>query len=600
MRLWIEGKRHGEGQRFHYFFAGFAVHVARRGLALVDHFAHLAVEAAIAVGHSHVHVDPGLIALCLAHAIGTRPDCIVERLLIWAACRRIVIDANGDGIGSKRGERMENRWQREEHALRLTDAAWWLKPDDAQLPRAAVEWEEQPMRLLFDHGTLVLAEAPELKPGRVPGLVWDPRVALFRAPAWRYSEVSAALRHSQPPVRDEVSACTLPRPASWSELPLRPYQRAALLSWELSGRRGTVVLPTGSGKTQVALAALRETAARGLCLVPTRALLQQWTSALNAAYRGKVGCLGDGRRDLQAITVATFESAYRLMPRIGSQFELLVVDEAHHFGSGVRDEALKMSTAPQRLGLTATLPSEPASSQLADLIGPTVYQLSISDLAGKWLADFDLVTVQLGLNPAERAAYAADRRIFSAYQRRVRSSDPDASWQDFASLAAQSPEGRAALRAWQRNRLLLHFTQAKAEAVAVLLARHRDSRVIIFTADNAAAYRIAREHLVMPITCEISRAEREAALSAFRAGTLRCLVSARVLNEGIDLPQADVAVIVSGTQGAREHVQRVGRLLRPAPGKRALIYQLATRATPEIWRAIERRQALAPATAAAR
>ena len=104
----------------------------------------------------------------------------------------------------------------------------------------------------------------------------------------------------------------------------------------------------------------------------------------------------------------------------------------------------------------------------------------------------------------------------------------------------------------------------------------------------------------MPITCDISRAEREAALSAFRAGTLRALVSARVLNEGIDVPDADVAIIVSGTQGEREHVQRVGRLLRPVPGKRALIYQLATRATAELRRAIERRQAFAPASAASR
>jgi len=456
------------------------------------------------------------------------------------------------------------------------------------------------MRLLFDHGTLVLAEAPELEPGRVPGLLWDPRIALYRAPAWRYSQVRAALLACPSPLRDEVKPSALSEPASWHALELRPYQRAALLSWELSGRRGTIVLPTGSGKTQVAIAALRSSAVRALCLVPTRALLEQWSFALRAAYRGSVGCLGDGRRDLQAITVSTYESAYRLMPRIGAQFELLVVDEAHHFGSGTRDEALEMSIAPQRLGLTATPPSEPALSRLAELLGPTVYQLSIADLAGKWLSDFDLVTLQLGLNPTERADYDADYRVFSAYQRQFRRSDPEATWQEFASLAAQTPEGRTALNAWRRNRHLLHFTEAKAAAVGVLLERHRDSRVIIFTADNGAAYRIAREHLVMPITCDISRAEREAAIGAFRAGTLRALVSARVLNEGIDVPDADVAIIVSGTQGEREHVQRVGRLLRPMPGKRALIYQLVTRATAEVRRAFERRRAFAPASAASR
>jgi superfamily II DNA or RNA helicase len=455
------------------------------------------------------------------------------------------------------------------------------------------------MRLSFEHGTLVLAEAPELKPGRVPGLLWDPRIALFRAPAWRYPEVRAALLHGPSPLHDEVRPSALPRPALWNEPELRPYQRAALLSWELSGRRGTIVLPTGSGKTQVAIAALGSSAARALCLVPTRALLEQWTLALAAVYRGPVGCLGDGRRDLQPITVSTFESAYRLMPRIGAQFELLIVDEAHHFGLGVRDEALEMSIAPQRLGLTATPPSEPASSRLAELIGPIVYQLAIADLAGTWLSDFDLVTVQLGLSPAERIRYDADRRTFSELNRRFRRLDPHASWQDFVSAASQSPEGRAALRAWRRNRRLLHFTEAKAQAVGVLLERHRDSRTIIFTADNAAAYAIARNHLVMPITCEIPRAEREAALSAFRAGTLRSLVSARVLNEGIDVPDAEVAIIVGSTQGEREHIQRVGRLLRPVPGKRALIYELVTRATSEARRATERRRALAPTSLAA-
>ena len=267
------------------------------------------------------------------------------------------------------------------------------------------------MRLLFDHGTLVLAETPDFEADRVPGLLWDPRVALFRAPAWRYAEVLAALRH-RGPLRDEVRPSALAPPAAWNAVELRPYQRAALLSWELAGRRGTIVLPTGSGKTQVALAALARAGVRALCLVPTRVLLEQWAQALRAVYRGPIGRLGDGQRSLEAVTVSTFESAYRLMPRIGAHFELLVVDEAHHFGLGIRDEALEMSIAGQRLGLTATPPTEPALSRLGELLGPIVYQLGIADLAGTWLADFDLLVVHLGLNQEERAIYEANRRIF--------------------------------------------------------------------------------------------------------------------------------------------------------------------------------------------
>lgn len=456
------------------------------------------------------------------------------------------------------------------------------------------------MRLLFDQGTLVLVEPAEFDQRRVPGLVWDRRVGLFRAPAWRYPEVFTALRGVLPGLRDEVRAAGLPPPDGWAaiESGLRPYQRAALLSWELAGRRGTIVLPTGSGKTQVAMAAMASSAVRTLCLVPTRALLQQWASVLRGVYGGPIGCLGDGRREVAPLTLATFESAYRLMGRIGAQFDLLVVDEAHHFGSSVRDEALEMSIAPQRLGLTATPPGEPARTRLEELLGPIVYQLGIADLSGTWLADFDVLAVHLGLDADERLQYDIDRRLFRDVNRRFRRVDPCATWQDFVSAACLSPEGRAALAAWRRNRQLLQFTRAKAQAVAVLLKRHRDSRVLVFTADNQTAYAIAREHLIMPITCDVSRREREAALAEFRKGSLRALVSARVLNEGIDVPDADVAIVVAGTQGQREHVQRVGRLLRPLPGKRALIYELVTRGTSECFRALERRRALAPAVAA--
>ncbi len=448
------------------------------------------------------------------------------------------------------------------------------------------------MRLLFDHGTLVLVQPPELSLEFVPGLVWDARVALFRAPACRYAEVVHALRDRKLPFVDETRPETATEPRAWSPLPLRPYQQAALLSWELADHRGLLVMPTGSGKTRVALAALAASGRRSLCLVPTRALLQQWLAELRAHYPGPVGCLGDGQRDLQAITVATFESAYRLMPSIGNGFDVLVVDEAHHFGSGLRDEALEMCSAPRRLGLTATPPEQAALSRLSQLLGPIAYQIDVADLAGSYLADFDLVVLPLGLTGPERERYQTDYQAFAEHQRRFRRLYPQGTWQEMVGLAAQTREGRAALDGWRRTRRLLAFTEGKARAVRTLLARHRHSRVLVFTADNATAYAIARQHLIMPMTCDISRREREQALAAFRTGELKALVSARVLNEGIDVPDADVAIIVGSTLGQREHVQRVGRLLRPVPGKRALVYELVTVATSEVWRAAARRRGL--------
>ena len=155
-----------------------------------------------------------------------------------------------------------------------------------------------------------------------------------------------------------------------------------------------------------------------------------------------------------------------------------------------------------------------------------------------------------------------------------------------------APDGRRALAAWRQARRLLAFTRAKRRALHSLLGHHRHARVLIFTADNDTAYAIAREHLVMPLTCDIGRRERDAVLERFRRGAIRTLVSARVLNEGIDVPDADVAVIVGAALGEREHVQRVGRLLRPGEGKRAIVYELVSRDTIEVGQARRRRKGL--------
>jgi superfamily II DNA or RNA helicase len=171
--------------------------------------------------------------------------------------------------------------------------------------------------------------------------------------------------------------------------------------------------------------------------------------------------------------------------------------------------------------------------------------------------------------------------------------DPGASWAEFACAAAKTEQGRRALAAWQRARQMLAFPEAKRRMLAHLLARHADSRIIVFTADNATAYAVSREHLIMPLTCHVGRNERQRALTLFREGRLRTLVSAQVLNEGLDVPDAEVGIIVAGSRGMREHVQRVGRVLRPRPGKRATVYELVVRATGEVRQARRRRGALA-------
>ena len=455
------------------------------------------------------------------------------------------------------------------------------------------------MRLLFDRGTILLRDPPPgLDLGELAGVLWDPRVQAHRAPAHRYQVLKTDLGRRGVPFSDEVRAPAPPL-GVWSALELRPYQDAALWAWELAGRRALVVLPTGSGKTRVAIAAIARTGSTALCLVPTRVLLDQWRREISRSYAGPVGCYGDGERELAAVTVATFESAYRHMDKLGNRFDMLVVDEAHHFGCGVRDEALEMSIGHARLGLTATPPREgPARERLTELVGRTAYELAVGDLAGRFLSGFDAVTLHLDLTEAERRQYESWMSLFRAVHTQFRRVTPGGSWQDFARAATRTSEGRSALEAFRRARQLLAFTDAKREAVRVLLRRHRNARVLVFTADNESAYRVAREHLVMPFTCDIGRREREEVLTWFRDGALRALVSARVLNEGVDVPDADVAIVVAGGLGEREHVQRVGRLLRPREGKRALVYELVIRNTIEVRIARRRRAGLAPRGAA--
>jgi superfamily II DNA or RNA helicase len=454
------------------------------------------------------------------------------------------------------------------------------------------------VRIVFDRGTLLLLEPPGGFDGlgAIPDVVFDQRVGQWRAPAYRYLDVHRALVDRGESIVDEVPS-SWPRPAGWNDIELRPYQNDALEAWQRSGRRGTICLPTGSGKTRVALAAMARARQRTLCLAPTRALVEQWRREIARYHRGPVGWFGDGEAVERPITVATFESAARNMVRLGGRFDFLVVDEAHHVGGLARSETLEMAVARIRLGLTAT-PAREASAR-ADLdrvVGPVVFELGLGDLAdcaSEAVTPFDRVTIAVDLTPEERRAYAAEKERFVPFFAELRRGMPGAAWSDLTRAAVVTPEGRAALEAWRRARRTVALTAAKAAALAELLERHRDARTLIFTADNQTACAIARRHLIMPITCDIARREREAALARFRAGDLRALVSTRALNEGVDVPAADVAILVGASGGEREYVQRIGRVLRPAAGKLAIVYEIVARGTLEMGQARRRRDGFA-------
>jgi superfamily II DNA or RNA helicase len=232
--------------------------------------------------------------------------------------------------------------------------------------------------------------------------------------------------------------------------------------------------------------------------------MAQWVKILRDISLGPIGEYGDGRRVEQPITVATFASALRNMETLGNRFDLLVIDEVHHFGGGAGDEILEMCTAAARLGLSATPPEdEVRRSRLYTLVGPEVYRASVEELAGRYLASFQLITISIGLTPSESQAYNTEISIFRPVCRAFFDAAPGATWSDFVKSAERSDSGRRALAAWRRSHAVVRYNAEKRRIVNDLLLRHNNSRTLIFAADNDTAYSVAREHLVQPITCDI-------------------------------------------------------------------------------------------------
>lgn len=444
------------------------------------------------------------------------------------------------------------------------------------------------VRLTWDHGTVLLEPAGDverrLRLDSLPDVLLDPRVGCYRAPACSLSAVRSALRERGIEPTGQLARPPWPLAGRWhGDFGLRDYQASAVNAWAAAGSRGVIALPTGAGKTRAACAAMAYVGQRTLVLVPTRVLLHQWVQEIGRWYGGRVTRWGDGDQQLGSITIATFASMQRHVARIGHRFSMVIIDEVHHFGTSARAEILDQCVAHARLGLTATMPEDGRRlAAIAHRVGPVVFERSLGELAGTALAPFRRVVLPCPLEPDIAKEYAADQEVFRRAWRSYPSQHPGRAWPDFVRACQRSDWGRRALRAWERCRERVAFPRAKRQQLARLLDLHRRCRTLVFAPNNRVVYQIARAHLVPAITCDIGRRERCEILEHFREGRLRVLVSGQVLNEGVDVPEADVAIIVGGRAGRREHLQRVGRVLRPSPGKLSTIYELVVPNTAEI------------------
>lgn len=387
------------------------------------------------------------------------------------------------------------------------------------------------------------------------------------------------------PPDDARAPYALPFAAHLSLTP-RSYQRDAVDAWLRASGRGIVVLPTGAGKTVVAYHAMAQLGVRTLVVVPTIELLRQWRTGIAerlSAPDGTVGAVGGGERKVGQITVITYDSA--AMPRRHLQgYGLIVFDEVHHLPAQSYRTIVDKSGAPWRLGLSATLErADGRHDELTELIGPVIFERDAEELsAQKHIAAYRERRVFVDLSPEEEMRYEAlmaEWRWYLATRRSQLGSGPGM----FAALIRRSgidPDARRALRAHHEARLVAMNAEAKLGTIEDLLRRHTRDKVLVFSEYVDMVDRISQRLLLPSITYRTPPAERRAILEGFRSGEITKLVTGRVLNEGVDVPDANVAIVASGSSSMREYVQRLGRVLRPKASE-AQLYELISRRTTE-------------------
>lgn len=420
--------------------------------------------------------------------------------------------------------------------------------------------------------------------------------ALESAPANdEIEETPQAPPASDLPVAGDFERFRLSRAPAF-DLPLRPYQDEAIAAWHRHEGRGVVVLPTGAGKTVVALAIAARLGFRTLVVVPTIDLLGQWRQGISERLHvplSEVGMIGGGKRTLRELTVITYDSA--AMPhRDLSGFGLLIVDEVHHLPAPAYRAIAGKVAAPFRLGLSATPErSDAGHFDLDRLIGPIVFRRSPAELArDQYIASYKEKRVFVDLSLDEQIRYdqlMAEYKLYLA-SRRGSLGRPEGVFLELIRRSGHDPAARSALRAHHQARMIALNAEAKIAKVVELLDKHRDDKVIVFSEYNAMVDTLSDRLILPSITYRTAPAERKSVLERFRGGDYSKLVTGRVLNEGVDVPDANVAIVVSGSSATREYIQRLGRVLRPK-AEEAMLYELITRRTTEGRSARKRRPA---------
>ncbi len=444
------------------------------------------------------------------------------------------------------------------------------------------------IHLVFDKGTIVIRGNI-----RVPGSVWDSRSQAYRALGLYYKDIKAYLDASGFEYRDDVME-PVPCPEIKTKTVLREYQEKAVAAWQRADRWGVVVLPTGAGKTIVALKAIAMVHP-AIVIVPTLDLLDQWKVRIKEEFGFEPGVYSGDEHRLGPVTVATYDTAYIRASELGNKFRLVVFDEVHHLPSTAYATIAEMLACQSRLGLTATYEREDGKEKdLPRLTGGKVFEMTVDNLEGVHLAAYDLKRIKVNLLPEEEARYRQDYDLYRKYlsDNHIILRTP----RDFERLVMRSGRdkgAREAILARHRARSTALNSRAKLIELSRILQQHNgpEDRTIIFTEHNELVYAISKAFLLPFITYTTARDERTENLAKFRTGEYRTIVTSKVLDEGVDVPDANVGIILSGSGSRREFVQRLGRILRKKGDKKAVLYEIVSQGTMEEGSSQKRREA---------
>ena len=447
--------------------------------------------------------------------------------------------------------------------------------------------------LYYDKGSIVISGI-----NQIPYSVIDPRTNQLRALALHYQDIITYLQNSGIQYEDNVMEL-IPIQNLRIEninLSLRAYQKKAIENWIKAGKKGCIILPTGSGKTIIAIKLIEIINSSTLIVVPTLDLMEQWTKFLSKYFQKiEIGNIGGGIFNITGITVSTYDSAYIRSSFIGNKFAFVIFDELHHLAAPGYRTIAEQFTSPYRLGLTATYEREDnLHLDFPRLVGGIVYQSSVNELArDKHLASFIVEKRYVKLLPEEEIEYQKNYDQYLSYLHKLGIRYDQNGFQKLIMISGKNQYARNALLARNKALDIALNSQSKIVELRKILSESHDRKTIIFTQHNKLVYLISNNFLIPFITHKSSKQEREDALNGFRDGRYRVLVTSKVLDEGIDVPDAELGIIVSGTGSKREFIQRLGRLLRTKPNfTNAKLIEIISSGTSEINTSVRRKQAL--------